>query len=61
VFGVGMLASDAFPPYGTGWSWLTAALALFTAAAFLFYGFNARRAVHGPSAPGTDDGANRRV
>jgi hypothetical protein len=44
VFGVGMLAGDAFPPYASGWSWLIAALGLVNAAVFLFFGFNARRA-----------------
>ena len=43
MFGVGMLAGDAFPPYASGWSWLITALALVNAAVFLFFGFNARR------------------
>jgi hypothetical protein len=44
VLGVGKLVADAIDPHTAGWSWLFAALALVTAAAFLFYGFNARRA-----------------
>ena len=52
VLGVGRLAGSAFDPHATWWSWLIAALALVAGAAFLFYGFNARRAAriyHDPS------------
>jgi hypothetical protein len=52
VFGVGMLAEDAFPLYATGWSWLITALGLVNAAVFLFYGFNARRAARVYRHPG---------
>ena len=52
MVGMGMLAEDAFPPYGTGWSWLITALGLVNAAVFLFYGFNARRAARVYRHPG---------
>lgn len=44
MLGVGILAGNAFAPHATGWPWTIAALALVNAAAFLFYGLNARRA-----------------
>lgn len=43
VLGVVKLADNTLDPRATGWSWLTAALALADGTAFLFFGFNARR------------------